>query len=68
MNVINLDAYRKRRQSQEGKTIQTSVPCGTCGELLLLATHVEENEPDETILVCLYCSILISLGNESESH
>ncbi len=63
MNVVNLDAYRKQRESQAGKTIQTSMPCGTCGELLYIATHITEK-----ILVCVGCTMMISLGTENEGY
>ena len=68
MNVVNLDAYRKQRESQKGNTIRTSVPCGTCSELLYLTTHITKNEPDEKILVCVGCTMMLSLGTENEGY
>lgn len=68
MNVVNFEAYRKQRDSQAGKTIQTSMPCGKCGELLYLATHITENEPDEKLLVCIGCTMMLSLGTENEGY
>ena len=64
-NVVNLATYRNRREAEENKTLQTTVPCGTCGEMLWLTTHDDDREfGAERILVCSACGITLTLGHD----
>ena len=64
-NVVDFEGYKQRRQAQDGETVETTVPCGSCGELLWV-TEVE----GEQILVCvgLGCTVILPLGTTNEGN
>ena len=62
-NVVDFEGYKKRRQAQDGETVETTVPCGTCNELLWIT------ETDgEKILVCVRCTAILPLGTPNEGY
>jgi len=62
-NVVDFEGYKKRRQAQDGETVETTVPCGTCSEMLWITQF-----GNEKILVCRGCRMVLSLGTPNEGY
>lgn len=62
-NVVDFEGYKKRRQAQDGETVETTVPCGTCSELLWI-TEFE----GEKFLICVGCTVMLPLGTPNEGY